>query len=234
MHDETARRGDVPDAQPPSRDASKVHPVAAIANGTEEMDSGGSVRPNIDRTNAEHPANERRTNAFVPTSTSTSINRSGSFSSPSLSPSPPLDPVNPDAPGLHGAGGVQRGALPASERGLSGPAWLEAFTAGISAVTGRPCTAGRMYLATLERIVTHHAPHRDAPSACAFVRDEAMAFARKWDGAHPPKGLTPDGLERWLNEGRQGPPEFGKRIVQLPADEWHEDDFSDLGAVVLR
>jgi hypothetical protein len=103
------------------------------------------------------------------------------------------------------AGGA-RTPLPASERGVSGPAWLAAFADGISAQTGRPCTVGRMYIATLERLVTHHAPARDAASACAWLRDQSKAFAKKWDGAHPPKGLTPDGLERWLNEGRVGPP----------------------------
>jgi hypothetical protein len=135
-------------------------------------------------------------------------------------------------------GGVQRGGrtpLPPSERGQSGPFWLAAFTEGITAHTGRPCTAGRMYVATLERIVTHRAPARDAPSACAWVRAQAEAFARQWDGKHPAKGLTPDGLERWLNDGRHGPPEFGKpRIVQLPPEEWLEDDWRDLGATVLR
>jgi hypothetical protein len=125
--------------------------------------------------------------------------------------------------------------LPASERALSGRAWIAAFTDGISEVTGRPCTAGRMYTGTLERIVAHHAPERAAPQACAWIKEQAKAFARKWDGKHPPKGLTPDGLERWLNEGRQGPPEFGRpRIVQLPAEEWHEDDWSDLGVTVLK
>ena len=129
----------------------------------------------------------------------------------------------------------ERRPLPRSERGLSGPLWLAAFTEGIAKVTGRPCTAGRVYLGTLERIVTHHAPARDPASACTWLRDEAAAFAKKWDGKHPAKGLTPDGLERWLNEGRQGPPQFGReRIVQLPAEEWHEDDFSDLGAEVPK
>ena len=92
-----------------------------------------------------------------------------------------------------------------------------------------------MYLGTLERIVAHHAPERAAPQACAFIKEQAKAFARKWQGNYPPKGLTPDGLERWLNEGRQGPPEFGKpRIVQLPPEEWHEDDWSDLNVTVLK
>jgi len=94
-----------------------------------------------------------------------------------------------------------------------------------------------VFLGTLERIVTHHAPARDAASACTWLRDEAKAFARKWDGHHPPKGLAPDGLERWLNEGRQGPPQFGReRIVQLPAEEWHanDDDFSEFGAEVVK
>ena len=118
---------------------------------------------------------------------------------------------------------------------MSGAAWIAAFTEGISEVTKRPCTVGRVYLGTLERLVSHHAPTRDAPGACAWLRAEASSFARKWDGATPPKGLTPDGLERWLNEGRLGPPTFGKeRILQLPPEEWHEDDFSDLGAEVLR
>jgi hypothetical protein len=91
-----------------------------------------------------------------------------------------------------------------------------------------------MYVATLERIVEHHAPERDAPRACAWLREQATAFAAKWDGKHPPKGLTPDGLERWLNEGRGGPPQFGKpRILQLAPEEWKPDDFSDLGAVVI-
>jgi len=74
---------------------------------------------------------------------------------------------------------LARRPLPPSERGLSGPAWLAAFTEGISAVTGRPCTAGRVYLGTLERIVTHHAPARNAASACAWLGDEAKAFANK-------------------------------------------------------
>jgi hypothetical protein len=90
-----------------------------------------------------------------------------------------------------------------------------------------------MYLTTLERIVTHHAPLRDAPTACAWLREQAAAFAKAWDGHHPPKGLTPDGLERWLNDGRRGPPEFGRgRIVQR--DHGADDDFSDLGAEVIR
>ena len=122
-----------------------------------------------------------------------------------------------------------RRPLPPSERAVSGPAWLAAFTAGITAATGRPCTAGRMYVATLERIVEQHAPVRDAPSACAWIQDQAIVFARQWDGKHPAKGLTPDGLERWLNEGRGGPPVFGKpRSVQLPPEQWHDDDWSDL------
>jgi hypothetical protein len=133
-----------------------------------------------------------------------------------------------------GASSARR-PLPPSERALSGPAWLAAFTEGISAVTKRPCTAGRMYLGTLERIVSHHAPFRDAPRACEWLREQSRAFAEKWDGKHPPKGLTPDGLERWLNEGRQGPPVFGKeRIVQLPPEKWTGDDLDDLGAEVIR
>jgi hypothetical protein len=124
--------------------------------------------------------------------------------------------------------------LPPSERALSGPVWLESFNRGVSEATGRPCTNGRVFLGTLERLVTHHAPSRDAPAACAWLREQAALFAKKWDGHHPGKGLTPDGFERWLNEGRQGPPEFGKqRIVQLPAEEWKEDDWSDLHVKVL-
>jgi hypothetical protein len=191
-----------------------------------------NVRPNLDRTSDEHEANKHRTNAFVPTSTSTSINTS---SSSSLSP----DLHNVKEIQSSHEGGVQRGdgrrPLPPSERALSGPAWLAAFTDGISAVTKRPCTAGRMYLETLERIVGHHAPFRDAPRACEWLKEQSRAFAEKWDGARPAKGLTPDGLERWLNEGRRGPHEFGpKRIVQLPADKWTGDDLSDLGAEMIR
>ena len=133
-----------------------------------------------------------------------------------------------------GASSARR-PLPPSERSVAGNYWLAAFSDGISAVTKRPCTAGRMYLGTLERIVAHHAPERAAPQACAWLKEQASGFARKWDGKHPAKGLTPDGLERWLNEGRQGPPVFGKeRIVQLPADKWTGDDLSDLGAEVIR
>jgi hypothetical protein len=192
-------------------------------------------------TRGKKEADKTRCNAFVPTSTSLSTSSSSSSSS---------DLHNVTEIQSSHEGGVQRGGasgtpsvdataarrpLPPSERGLSGPAWLAAFTDGIASVTGRPCTAPRMYLGTLERIVTHHAPARDAASACRWLRDEAKAFARKWDGQHPPKGLTPDGLERWLNEGRQGPPQFGReRIVQLPAEEWHADDFSEFGAEVVK
>jgi hypothetical protein len=134
-----------------------------------------------------------------------------------------------------GAGSpVARRPLPASERGLSGAAWLAAFTEGIGRQTGRPCSVGRMYVSTLERVVEHHAPRRDAPGACAWLGEQAAAFAAQWDGQHPPKGLTPDGLERWLNEGRVGPPQFGKqRIVQLPADRWKPDDWSDMDVEVI-
>jgi hypothetical protein len=132
-------------------------------------------------------------------------------------------------------GAGARRQLPPGERSVSGNYWLAAFTEGISKVTGRPCTAGKMYLGTLERIIAHHAPERAAPQACAWLKEQASGFARKWDGKHPGKGLTPDGLERWLNEGRQGPPVFGKeRIVQLPADKWTGDDLDDLGAEVIR
>ena len=141
-----------------------------------------------------------------------------------------------DVMGIRGVqGGPSRRALPTSERGLSGPFWVQAFTDGVTDHTKRPCTAGPFYRATLERLVTHHAPRRDAASACAWLRSEAHAFAARWEGNHPPKGLTPDGLERWLNDGRPGPPEFGKaRIVQPSAEEWHEDDWSDLGAEVVQ
>jgi hypothetical protein len=111
--------------------------------------------------------------------------------------------------------------------------WLSSFSDGIAEATGRPCTVGRVYLGTLERMLTHHAPERDVANASAWLKDQAKAFAAQWDGKHPAKGLTPDGLERWLNEGRRGPPVFGRpRIVQPPAEEWHEDDWSDLGAKV--
>jgi hypothetical protein len=123
--------------------------------------------------------------------------------------------------------------LPPSERNVSGGYWLEAFTAGITAATGRPCTMGRVYLGTLERLVETHAPARDSASACAWIRKEAHAFAKLWENASPAKGLTPDGLERWLNEGRRDPPTFGKsKIVQPAAKDWKLDDFSDLGATV--
>jgi hypothetical protein len=134
-----------------------------------------------------------------------------------------------------GSGESARRPLPPSERAVSGSYWLSAFTAGITAATGRPCTAGRMYVATLERIVEQHAPARDAPSACSWIREQATAFAKQWDGKHPAKGLTPDGLERWLNEGRHGPPVFGKpRIVQLPPEQWRDDDWSDLTGKVIE
>jgi hypothetical protein len=175
-------------------------------------------------TGEESPMHKSVTDASVPTSTSLST-------SVFLDPVTDLDQVTEIQSSQEG--GVR--PLPPSERSASGNYWIAAFTDGISEVTGRPCTAGKMYLGTLERIVAHHAPERAAPQACAWIKEQAKAFARKWDGKHPPKGLTPDGLERWLNEGRQGPPDFGRpRIVQLPAEEWHEDDWSDLGVTVLK
>ena len=135
--------------------------------------------------------------------------------------------------GLRRANAHSRAALPRSERSFSGSFWLEAFAEGIREQTGRPCSFGRVYLGTLERMVTHHAPERDVDKASAWLKAEAKAFAALWDGKHPAKGLTPDGLERWLNEGRQGPPVFGRpRLVQPAAKDWHEDDWSDLGAKV--
>ena len=189
---------------------------------------------------------EHVSNALVPTSTSTS----SSLSSALTSSSPPSFSSSSDfVVADFSIGNVraitradaqaptpareERFPLPASERGVSGPYWLEAFREGIREQTRRPCTVARFYLETLERIVAHHAPRRDAPSACIWLKDQAKAFAAQWDGKHPAKGLTPDGLERWLNEGRQGPPVFGRlRIVQPPAEQWHQDDWSDLGAKV--
>jgi hypothetical protein len=161
-----------------------------------------------------------------------------------LSPEQPQAARDPERP----EGGVQRGdpqkapttlaprrPLPPSERALNGPHWLAAFIEGIKKQTGRPYTAGRKYDWTLERIVANHLPKRDAPSACAFLRDEASAFAKQWEGRSPTGGLNPDGLEQWLNGGRHGPPMFGKpKIVQLPAAEWKPDDWSDLGATVIK
>jgi hypothetical protein len=178
-------------------------------------------------------AYENGCNALVPTSTSINSSLSSSSSSDSLSHSNlPVENVRAN-PRAHPPARTERSPLPPSERSLSGSFWLSAFSEGIAEGTGRPCTVGRMYLGTLERLVTHHAPERDAPRASAWLKAQAKAFAAQWDGKHPAKGLTPDGLERWLNEGRQGPPVFGRlRIVQPPAEEWHEDDWSDLGAKV--
>jgi hypothetical protein len=176
---------------------------------------------------------ERGSNAPVPTSNSTSILRSiKSFSSSALDP---LTVVSVPRASADADARAERRPLSASERSLSGSFWLAAFDEGITAHTGRPCTTGRMYVSTLERLVTHHAPDRNTAKACAWLRDQSQAFAAKWDGHHPPKGLTPDGLERWLNEGQSAPPSFGKpRIVQPAAEDWHEDDWSDLGARVDR
>jgi hypothetical protein len=224
-------------------------------NARERMRAIRSLRAQDGPTDEEDVrANKRVTNTLVPTSTSISTSTSllnnltdldqlteiqsskegrvqrGEDRPPPAEPAPVGQPA-----GAH----PERPPLPVSEKAISGNYWLAAFTEGISAVTKRPCTAGRLYLGTLERIVAHHAPFRDAPRACAWLREEAKAFAGKWagDDKHPPKGLTPDGLERWLNEGRKGPPEFGpKRIVQLPADQWtfDDDELESLGAKVLR
>jgi hypothetical protein len=200
--------------------------------GAPSARSSELVRANNDVTNGEPSPNERRTIALVPISTSTSLS---CFSSDLVS----LEALSsgdvravPRAPAPAPAR-EDRPPLPPSERAFSGPFWLEAFSEGIARQTGRPCTVGRMYLGTLERIVAHHAPRRDAPNATAWLREQAKAFAAQWDGKHPAKGLTPDGLERWLNEGRNAPPVFGRaRFVQPSAEQWHEDDWSDLGAKV--
>jgi hypothetical protein len=127
-----------------------------------------------------------------------------------------------------------RAALPRSERRLNGSLWVGAFTEGISQQTGRPCSVGRYFLETLERIVTHHAPDRGAPAACAWIREQAMTFAAQWDGKNPPKGLTPDGLERWLNDGRRGPVQWRGRAVQSASATWRPEDFTDAGTTVVH
>jgi hypothetical protein len=129
---------------------------------------------------------------------------------------------------------MARRGLPASERRLNGSFWLQAFTEGISQQTGRPCTVGKYFLETLERIVTHHAPGRAAPAACAWIREQAIAFASQWDGKNPPKGLTPDGLERWLNDGRHPPFEKPGRIVQREGSTWKAEDFTERDVTFLE
>ncbi len=242
----TAELGTLPDTQEGAPVALSVASAAALeASPGEENDSPSETFERDRRAPRKGPperANRERKSSLVPTSTSLS-------SSPSLSTSAsPSFLSHDECSSLErgGAGGEPadalaadtapaRAALPASERALSGVLWLQAFTAGVTDHTRRPCTAGRVYLGTLERLVTHHAPKRDAASACAWLREEACAFARQWEGKHPAKGMTPDGLERWLNDGRHGPPEFGRpRIVQPAAEDWHEDDWSDLGAEVMR
>jgi hypothetical protein len=186
--------------------------------------------------------------AFVPTSTSSSTSTSllNTDKDPERESSPEATATRGGAEGgdapaaglelasVPNATRTERRPLPPSERGMSGAAWLAAFTAGISAATGAPCTVPPSCIWTLERIVAKHAPKRDAPSACAWIREQATAFGKLWYGNYPGGGLTPKGLERWLSEGRRGPPVFGKpKIVQPPANEWTLDDVSDLGAVVL-
>ena len=226
---------------------SPIGSLSALPEGAVE-DGNGNAFEMFDRgrrsprLGPSERANNERKSAVVPTSTSTST--SPSTSSSFLSLHEGSDPRGGSG-GTAGAGranGVAevedvppRDPLPASERALSGALWLQAFSAGVTDHTHRPCTAGRVYLGTLERIVTHHAPKRDVASACEWLREQARAFAVQWDGKHPAKGLSPDGLERWLNDGRRGPPEFGRpRIVQPAAEDWHEDDWSDLGAEVVR
>jgi hypothetical protein len=231
-----------------------VNGVEEMSPTSQGMDEEDVVTPNKRACSDGHVhRNIAVTGALVPTSTSTSIlNSISSSSDPDLHNATVIHSSHEgeagegsrgeaggglpaEHGGAAGAPASGRRPLPPSERRLWGSAWLEAFTAGVAAHTGRPCTAGPMFLATLERIVSHHAPQRDAASACAFLRAEAEAFARQWEGKFPAKGLTPDGLERWLNDGRHGPPEFGRpRIVQLPPEEWHEDDWSDLNVTVLK
>jgi hypothetical protein len=192
---------------------------------------------------------KRVRNAFVPTSTSSSTSTSFVFNrdkDPETKSSPEATATRGGAEGgdapaagldlgsVPSARRAERQPLPLSERGMSGADWLAAFTAGISVATGAPCTMPPSCIWALERIVATHAPKRDRPRACAWIREQSTTFAKLWYGNSPGGGLTPQGLERWLNEGRRGPPVFGKpKIVQLPPEEWKMDDFSDLGAVTL-
>ena len=193
------------------------------------------------------PPNKRVTHALVPTSTSTSISTSSSDLHNGMEiQSSPKGEAGEGAGGEAGGGPLvgatgssQRRPLPPSERNVSGNYWLAAFADGVSGVTGGPYTAGREFLSVLERIVdTHVPPPRDVSSACAWLREQARAFATQWKGVHPPKGLNPDGLERWLNEGRLGPHTFGKkRIQQLPPEEYvqeQQDDLRKYGAEVVE
>jgi hypothetical protein len=190
---------------------------------------------------------KRVRNAFVPTSTSTST----SFvfkrdKDPEIKSSPEAMATRGgaeggDAPGVASelasvpiASRTGRRPLPLSERRVSGNNWLEAFTAGITAATGQPCTIPPSGVWALGRIVESHAPGWAAPTACAWICDQATAFAKLWCEGSPGGGLTPEGLERWLSGGRKGPPVFGKpKIVQSPREEWRMDEVRDLGAVVL-
>ena len=161
-------------------------------------------------TGEESPRHKSVTDAFVPTSTSTSTSISTSLF---LDPVTDRDQVTESQSGQEG--GVQRGEdsapdaaeqaptapllgerrerspLPTSERSMSGGHWLAAFTDGISEVTGRPCTAGKMYTGTLERIVAHHAPDRAAPRACAWIKEQAKASPASGTASTRPRASRP-------------------------------------------
>jgi hypothetical protein len=246
----------------------KASEVEEISSQSETPNEGEAVTPNKRACSGRHVrGNSAVTSALVPTSTSifNSISSSSSASSDlhnvmEIQSSPKGeagegvggeagggDAGGGDAAGGDAAGGPLVGAtassgrrpLPPSERNVSGNYWLAAFADGVSGVTGGPYTAGREFLSVLERIVdTHVPPPRDVSSACAWLREQARAFATQWKGVHPPKGLNPDGLERWLNEGRLGPHTFGKkRIQQLPPEEYvqeQQDDLRKYGAEVVE
>jgi hypothetical protein len=226
------------------RNQTKAMLAEERGNARERMRAVRALRAqNASDEEGDVPPNKRVTHALVPTSTSTSISISSSSSDVSNVMEIPSSPKGEAGEGVGGeagggttvdarassSGSSRRRPLPPSERLQSGNFWIAAFAEGISEVKGSPYTAGREFLTVLERIVTHHAPLRDAPSACTWLREQAQAFARQWEGVHPPKGLTPDGLERWLNEGRLGPPTFGKkRIQQLPPEEYLQEQPDDL------
>ena len=94
-----------------------------------------------------------------------------------------------------------------NEINFSGPEWIRVFEENMARATGVPCSVSPSSARVLGRILEKLCPKEKRSNFSTWLGEETFRFGSVWknDTTFLRGGLSPEGLERWLSEGRKSP-----------------------------